>query len=68
MSSQTVVSKNVNLTAYGNEVITRVVVAVEKGVYFVCKREEYEAAMSEGREPVCIGFRREYVVGLEREN
>jgi hypothetical protein len=50
------------------EVLERVLVSVENGVCFVCKREEYEAARLENREPVCIGFRQEYVIGLDREN
>lgn len=55
--------EDVTLLADGDEVINRKLVSVENGVYFVCKREEYDAAMKEGREPVCIGFRKEYVVG-----
>ena len=62
MNHQTIVSKDVNLLAYGDEVILRTVVSVENGVYFVCKREEFEAAKREAREPRCIGFRKEYVV------
>lgn len=53
----------VTLLADGDEVIKRTVVSVQNGVLFVCKSEEFEAATKEGREPVCIGFRREYVVG-----
>jgi hypothetical protein len=45
-----------------NVVIERVLVSVENGVYFVCKSEEFDAAKNEGREPICIGFRREYVL------
>lgn len=63
MDTQCVEIKHVNLIAYGDEILTRVLIAVENGVYFVCKQEEFEAAMSEGREPICIGFRREYAVG-----
>jgi len=58
------VVQTVTLQADRGEVIIRVLVSVENGVYFVCRIEELEAARREQREPVCIGFRREYVVGL----
>lgn len=51
-----------NLLAYGDIVIQRVLVAVENDVYFVCKPDEFERAQEQHREPVCIGFRREYVL------
>jgi hypothetical protein len=54
------------VVADGDEIISRVLVSVENGVYFVCKREEYEAAKAQDREPVCIGFKKEYVVGLDQ--
>ena len=46
-------------------VIQRTLVSVENGVFFVCKPEEFEAAIREGREPVCIGFRPEYILDLK---
>lgn len=56
--------KVINLIAYSDDVIQRRIVSVENGVYFVCKGDEYEAARREDREPVCIGFRPEYVIGM----
>lgn len=53
------------LVAHGGEIIHRAFVAEENGVFFVCKPAEFEAARTEGREPVCIGFRREYVLNAE---
>ena len=50
------------LRADRGEVINRVLVSVENGVCFVCKPEEFEAAKREQREPICIGFRPEYIV------
>ncbi len=50
------------LVSYNDVVITRRLVAVENGLLFVCKNEEFEAAKRENREPVCIGFRPEYLV------
>jgi hypothetical protein len=58
-----IVGQDVTLIADRDEVITRTVVSVQEGVYFVCKKEEYEKAKREGREPTCIGFRKEYVIG-----
>jgi hypothetical protein len=57
----TVVDK-VSLVQYGDKRIVRTLVAVENGYLFVCKEEEWEAARREGREPMCIGFRAEYLV------
>lgn len=54
--------KTVRLIQYGDRIIERTLVSVEKGVLFVCKREEYDAAAFEKREPVCIGFKVEDLV------
>lgn len=56
------IGKEVSLQAYGGETLKRVLVAVENGVLFVCKRDEFEAAMREERDPICIGFRVEDLV------
>jgi hypothetical protein len=50
------------LLADEDVVITRRLVAVENGLLFVCKDEEFEAAKREKREPTCIGFRPEYLI------
>ncbi len=60
------VGHEVSVIADKDEVLKRVLVSVENNVYFVCKAEEFEAATKEGREPVCIGFRREYVLELQQ--
>ncbi len=57
-----VAGKTLTLRADRGQVITRVLVSVENGVYFVCKPEEFEAADREQRKPICIGFRPEYVL------
>jgi hypothetical protein len=62
MSIQAIDCNEINLLAMGGEVIRRVVVSVEGDVYFVCKREEFERAKREGREPACIGFHRRDLV------
>jgi hypothetical protein len=48
--------KEVSLIDSRGNVIRRVLVIVENGYFYVCNREEWEAAKTEGREPVCIGF------------
>lgn len=50
------VIRTVRLRAYGGEIIERVLLAVERGTVVVCRKEEYEAAERERREPVVIGF------------
>ena len=62
MNSQVNEHKDVHLIAHGDKIITRVIVSVDGDVYFVCKREEFEQAKKEGRDPVCVGFKREYVL------
>jgi hypothetical protein len=57
--------KRITVVADKNKVLERVLVSVEDGVYFVCRDEEYDAARRDGREPVCIGFRREYILNEE---
>jgi len=52
----------VTLLSDRDVVIKRKLVSVENGVVFVCKEEEFELAHREGRAPVCVGFRREYVI------
>lgn len=54
--------QTLTLISYRDIVINRRLVAVENGLLFVCKDEEFEAAARERREPVCIGFRPEYLI------
>lgn len=62
------VGKYISLVQYGNEIIRRVLVAVENEYIYVCKREEWDLSRRENREPTCIGFRSEYVVNPGRMN
>ena len=57
METQLFAGKDITVLAYGDERLTRTLVAVEEMHLYVCKREEWEAAERERREPVCIGFR-----------
>ncbi len=52
----------VKLRAYGNEVITRRLIRLNKDIVVVCRSEEYEAALREKREPVSVGFHMKDVV------
>ena len=56
------VGQVLKLISYQDVVIQRRLVAVENGLFFVCKEDEFEAAREERREPNCIGFRQEYVL------
>jgi hypothetical protein len=58
--------ERVNLVDFEGRTIERVFVSVENGYLFVCKPEEYASASREGRDPVCIGFRPEYLIGTSR--
>ena len=55
----------VTLMAVGDRKIVRRVVAVEHAVVFVCREEEHERALAEGREPVAMGFPLGEVLGVE---
>lgn len=55
----------IKLKAYGNEIITRRLVRLDKDIVIVCKPEEYEAALREKREPVSVGFHTKDVMMLQ---
>ena len=43
------------VTAYGGKRIALVVVQVKYNIALVCKKDEFESAKREGREPVTVG-------------
>jgi hypothetical protein len=58
----------IKLRAYGNEVITRQLVRLDKETVVVCRSEEYEAAIRENREPVSVGFNiRDVVLPIQNQ-
>jgi hypothetical protein len=57
-----IVGQVLTLLSDGDIVIKRRLVAMENGLLFVCKDEEFESAKRDHREPVCIGFRPEYLI------
>ena len=61
---QVIVGQLVTVIADGEVRLRRRVVANDGGVCFVCTDLEFTAASKEGREPICIGFRSEYVEGM----
>jgi hypothetical protein len=54
------------MEAFDNKAVKRVVAADENNLY-VCTEEEYQAAQREHREPLCIGFGRQFVLGVMDE-
>ena len=52
----------IKLTAFGGEEITRRVIVAENGTVYVCKEAEYQSAIRENREPVCVGFPMESII------
>lgn len=57
-----IVGEEVTVNQYGDRTIRRILVSVEKRVLFVCKREEFDTALRENREPICVGFQIEDLV------
>jgi hypothetical protein len=54
------------LEAFENKQVKRVISADIRNVY-VCTDEEYQRASVEKREPICIGFPRQFVLGVVHE-
>ena len=47
----------------GKELVRRLV-EVRGQVVLICTEDEFQAAHTEGREPVCVGFKANKVVGV----
>ena len=58
----------VRVTQYGGEKLTRRVVSDWGETVIVCNEKEYLAAHNDGREPQGVGFPREYVEEIDRQN
>jgi hypothetical protein len=54
------------IDAFENEQLRRVVSFDFRNVY-VCRDEEWEAAKGESRQPISIGFPRNFVLGVVNE-
>ena len=55
------VGQLVRLRSHAGE-IERVLVGVIADILLVCRKDDYERARSEQREPVSVGFKRRYLV------
>ncbi len=55
--------ETIRLQAYGDQEITRRFVAATDVAVYVCTDGEYEAAAHDEREPRCVGFPKECVIG-----
>jgi len=54
----------VRVKAYGGQELMRRLVEVRGDILLICRDEEYEAAQREGRQPVCVGFRKEDIIEM----
>jgi hypothetical protein len=52
----------IKLWAFGGKQIVRRFVEERGGSVLICSQEEYDLALREGREPLCIGFPSEDVI------
>jgi hypothetical protein len=53
----------VNVRLFGGSTAVRRVVSIKRDVIVVCADEEYQAALSQGREPTGLGFPPADVIG-----
>ncbi len=58
----------IKLRAFGGKRIVRRFVEKRRGAVLICSHEEYELALREKREPLCIGFRTEDVIGYKAQD
>jgi hypothetical protein len=56
----------IKLRAFGGKRIVRRFVEERSGSVLICSHDEYELALREKREPLCIGFRPEDIIGDKR--
>ncbi len=57
----------IRLRAFGGKHIVRRFVEERGSSVLICSHEEYDMALREGREPLCIGFPYEDIVGNKRQ-
>jgi hypothetical protein len=58
----------IKLRAFGGKQIVRRFVRKYKGAVLICSDEEYRKASREHREPLCIGFPIDDVIGADARN
>lgn len=57
----------VRVRAHKGKILTRRVVGLGKNVVFITTEEEYQTAIAENRDPICIGFHVYDVIDATRE-
>jgi hypothetical protein len=57
----------IRLRAFGGKQIVRRFVEKRGASMLICSHEEYDLALREGREPLCIGFRAEDIIEDKRQ-
>jgi hypothetical protein len=58
----------IKLRAFGGKQIVRRFVRKHKGAVLICSNEEYRQASREHREPLCVGFPIDDVIGADARN
>lgn len=58
----------VEAIAFGGKTILRRVVEIADNTIYICREDEWQAAKSEGREPECVGFNRQFVRSAKATN
>jgi hypothetical protein len=62
MDAQMQEGKVVTVMSYGGKKLERTVVRDLGSVILICKPEEFAQALVEKREPIAVGFKKEFVV------
>jgi hypothetical protein len=55
--------KRVTVVQFGGTISTKILIEDRGSVLILTSEQEWEASQKEGRVPVVVGFRREYVTG-----
>jgi len=55
------------MEAFDIKAIKRVVAADQRNIY-VCREDEFDRATAESREPICVGFGREFLLRVFDED
>ena len=53
----------VKVKTFGEGIVERRVVEILRNTVYICTENEWRSAATEGRQPSCAGFKREYVLG-----
>lgn len=56
----------VTIIDYEGRKLERKTVEISVDTVYVCTEEEFENAENQGLEPICVGFKSEFVIALSR--